>query len=86
MGVEDFESITLQDGESLTQAIKTSGLPLEWYMVPLPYHWLIDQWNQFRIESGAFHPLGSHDFLQQSVDPNDIPSDFRSVLQNAYPP
>lgn len=84
-GVEKFDNISPVDAELLVKAIRQSQLPLEWYMVEISYHWQIEQWNQFRIQNGHYHPLGAHGFLQQIVSQTDIPSEFQSVVRNAYP-
>lgn len=84
-GVEEFENISAEDAEQLLRAITESTLPFNWDRIDLLYHWKIEQWNQFRMRNGKFHPAGPHRFLESVFPYVTYPSDFRSVLEQAFP-
>ncbi len=79
----DHNRFSAPEARELVIAIKKSPLPQGWRDVELAYLWRIEQWNAMLMtETQSSVPV--HEFLEQSIDPAEIPGDFADVLERTF--
>lgn len=78
-----FGIITSAEAIELKQALRNSGLPVDWDKIDIAYLWNIELYNAKRCQDFCNTIGTAHDWLQQKS--SKVPSDFMTCMNNIYP-